>query len=153
MKGKVLAINISIEKGTMKEPIRVGKIIPDFGIENDAHGGDWHRQISLLDMKSIKKMEAKGLDLDYGDFAENITTEGLVLHELPIGTQMKIGENVVLEVTQIGKECHHGCEIAQKVGSCVMPLEGIFAKVISGGEIEPNDTIDIIFEKENGVDK
>ena len=145
MDGKVNAVCISTEKGTKKENINEAKFIEDYGIENDAHAGKWHRQVSLLGQESIDKMIEMGLDidLDFGDFAENITTEGIVLYELPVGTTMKIGNEVVLEVTQIGKECHHGCEILKQVGKCIMPQEGIFTKVIKGGIIKTGDEINI----------
>lgn len=144
IKGKVLSINVSDKKGVVKDPIHEGIFIEDFGLENDAHGGDWHRQVSLLGIESFDKMENEGIEgLVPGIFAENITTEGLVLYELPIGTRLVIGETIQ-EVTQIGKECHTGCEISQKVGKCVMPKEGIFTKVIKGGLIKKGDIIEVI---------
>lgn len=144
LKGKVLSINISDKKGIVKQPIHEGIFIEEFGLENDAHGGDWHRQVSLLGIESFDKMENEGIEgLVPGIFAENITTEGLVLYELPIGTRLVIGETIQ-EVTQIGKECHTGCEISQKVGKCVMPKEGIFTKVIKGGLIKKGDIIEVI---------
>lgn len=141
--GKVISINISDKKGVVKEPIGSGLFIENHGLENDAHSGNWHRQVSLLAIESFDKMKAKGLELKVGDFAENITTEGIVLYELPIGTRLKIGETIQ-EVTQIGKECHSGCAISKTVGKCVMPKEGIFTKVIEGGIIKEGDTIEII---------
>ncbi len=141
MEAEVVAVCISTEKGTVKEEIERGEIVEGFGLKGDAHGGDWHRQVSLLGEESIDKMRGKGLELDYGDFAENITTRGIDLYELPLGTKLHIGEDVILEVTQIGKECHHGCEIFKKIGSCIMPLEGIFSRVIKGGEIKTGDRI------------
>lgn len=142
--GKVLEVNVSDRKGIIKTPIEVGKLKVDFGIEGDAHGGNWHRQVSLLAQESIDKMKAMGLpDLEHGDFAENITTEGLVLFELPVGTVFKMG-TAIMEVTQIGKECHKGCAIKQKVGNCIMPTEGIFAKVLHEGEVKQGDEIRII---------
>ena len=141
MKGKVLAVCRSEEKGTMKKEISSGKLVEGFGLKGDAHGGDWHRQISLLDKESIDKMRGKGYKINNGDFAENITTEGMTLYELEIGTKLFVGEEIILEVTQIGKKCHYDCEIAQKIGECVMPKEGIFAKVIKGGEIKAGDEI------------
>lgn len=138
---KVIAINISKEKGVIKTPVDMGDFQDGFGLEGDAHGGDWHRQVSLLAQESIDKMIQKGgKDLSAGVFAENITTEGIVLYQLPIGTKLQIGD-VVLEVTQIGKECHRGCEIMKTVGDCVMPREGIFAVVLEGGTIYPEDEI------------
>ena len=142
--GKVLSINRSDKKGVIKEPIGSGLFIEDYGLENDAHSGNWHRQVSLLAIESFDKMENQGIEgLVPGVFAENITTEGIVLYELPVGTRLRIGETIQ-EVTQIGKECHTGCAISQKVGKCVMPKEGIFTKVIKGGVIKEGDTIEVI---------
>lgn len=141
MKGKVIAVCRSDKKGTMKKEISSGQLIEGYGLEGDAHAGDWHRQISLLDKKSIDKMRGKGYKITNGDFAENITTEGMILYELPVGTRLKIGNDIIMEITQIGKKCHNDCEIARKIGKCVMPKEGIFAKVISGGEIKAGDKI------------
>lgn len=143
-KGKVLSINISETKGVVKNPIEEGEFIEEFGLKDDAHSGPWHRQVSLLGIESFKKMEEQGVpNLVPGIFAENITTEGLVLHELPVGTRLAIGETIH-EVTQIGKKCHTGCEISQIVGECVMPKEGIFTKVIKGGKIKADDQIEIL---------
>lgn len=142
--GKVLSINISDKKGVVKLPIKEGLFIENYGLEDDAHSGNWHRQVSLLGLESFNKMKAQGLDdLKFGDFAENITTEGIILYELPIGTKLAIGETLH-EVTQIGKECHSGCAIQQKVGKCVMPKEGIFTKVLKGGVIKEGDIIEIL---------
>lgn len=142
--GKVLAVNISEKKGVIKKPIEEGVFIEDFGLEGDAHAGKWHRQVSLLGIESFNKMKELGIEgLDHGSFAENITTEGIILHELPIGTRLRIGETIQ-EVTQIGKECHTGCAIAQQVGKCVMPKEGIFTKVIKGGVVRPGDIIEVL---------
>jgi cyclic pyranopterin phosphate synthase len=141
--GKVLSVNISDKKGVVKEQIKEGKFIENYGLEKDAHSGEWHRQVSLLGVESFEKMKAQGLDdLKYGDFAENITTEGIILYELPIGTKLSIGETLH-EVTQIGKECHTGCAIKQKVGKCVMPKEGIFTRVLKGGQIKVGDIIKV----------
>lgn len=143
---RVISVNVSTEKGTIKHPINSGKLIKNFGIENDAHGGNWHRQISLLAQESINKMIALGgVGLTPGKFAENITTEGIVLHTLAIGTHLKIGD-AIIEVTQIGKECHEHCEIYQQIGKCIMPTEGIFAKVIKEDDIKRDDRIMIINE-------
>lgn len=143
-KGKVISVNISDTKGVVKEPIEKGNFIENHGLENDAHAGDWHRQVSLLGVESFSKMKDMGMDdLKYGDFAENLTTEGIILYQLPIGTKLRIG-NTLHEVTQIGKECHKGCAIQVKVGKCVMPKEGIFTKVLEGGTIQPGDEIEII---------
>lgn len=141
--GKVLAVNISEEKGTKKTNVQSCTLLKDFGLEGDAHGGPWHRQVSLLANESVEKMKAKGLDVGYGDFAENITTEGIDLVSLPIGTEIHIGNSIVLRVTQIGKECHERCAIYYQAGDCVMPREGIFAEVVSEGEVKVGDVITI----------
>lgn len=138
---KVLAVCISLKKGEQKKEIDFGECVVDFGIKGDAHGGDWHRQISLLAKESVDEMRARGVTLENGDFAENIVTEGINLKKLPIGSRILIGDDVVLEVTQIGKECHSGCVIMQKAGKCVMPTDGIFAKVINPGKIKAEDEI------------
>jgi MOSC domain-containing protein YiiM len=121
-----------------------GVLVKDFGLEGDAHGGSGHRQVSLLARESIDKMKALGIvGLCTGKFAENITTEGIALHTLGVGTRFKVGK-AVLEISQIGKECHRGCEILKQVGKCIMPTEGIFARVIEGGEIKPGDKIEVL---------
>lgn len=141
MRGKVLAISISETKGVPKTSIPEAMMIADFGIEGDAHAGKWHRQISLLANESVDKMRAKGVEgLCTGKFAENITTEGLNLWTIPVGSKLYIGQTVH-EVSQIGKECHHGCAIKQQVGECVMPKEGIFTKVLVGGKVYVGDEI------------
>lgn len=141
---KIVAVSVSREKGTVKTPVDEAVFIENYGIEGDAHAGDWHRQVSLLADESIEKVRQTGLvTLSPGRFAENLTTVGIELHTLPIGQQMRIGE-VVLEVTQIGKECHHGCEIKQLVGDCVMPREGIFAKVVKGGTVKAGEVVELL---------
>jgi cyclic pyranopterin phosphate synthase len=141
---KIVAVNISEKKGVIKKPVDQIKLIEDFGIEGDAHAGKWHRQVSLLGVESIDKMKRAGIeDLSFGVFAENITTEGIDLYSLPIGTKLRVGE-AVLEVTQIGKDCHGGCEIRRKVGDCVMPREGIFSRVVKGGIVKPGDDIELV---------
>jgi len=142
--GRIVAVSLSPKKGIKKTNILLGNLIENHGLENDAHAGDWHRQVSLLAMESISKIREKGLDVHPGDFAENITTEGLRLWELPVGTRLKLGENALVEVTQIGKECHDRCAIFKQVGDCVMPREGIFVKVLKGGAIKPSDRINVI---------
>lgn len=145
-KAYVVAVNVSEKKGTIKKPVEVGKFIKDFGIENDAHAGNWHRQVSLLAEESIDLMIKEGAkNLSPGKFAENITTSGIELYTLPIGTKLKIGETVQ-EVTQIGKTCHTGCEISKEVGSCVMPKQGIFTKVLVGGNVKKGDLIEVVYE-------
>jgi MOSC domain-containing protein YiiM len=145
--GKIVAVSISDRKGEKKHNIDQARLILDHGLDQDAHAGDWHRQVSLLDMQSIARIREKGLDVDPGNFAENITTDGLRLWELPIGTCLRLGEQVVVEVTQIGKECHNRCAIFHQVGDCVMPREGIFAKVLQEGTIRPGDTIAVLDQK------
>lgn len=140
-RGKVLAVNISKEKGTKKTNVHCCVLLKDFGLEGDAHGGPWHRQVSLLANESIEKMRAKGFNVSYGDFAENITTQGIDLVNLPLGTRIRIGDHVILRVTQIGKECHERCAIYYQAGECVMPKEGIFAEVLSDGEVKTGDEI------------
>jgi len=142
--GKILAVCISEHKGERKKNIGQGVLIENNGLEGDAHAGDWHRQVSLLAIESIKKMQEKGLDVGPGDFAENLTTEGIDLVSLPIGTKLKIGEQAVGEVTQIGKECHSRCAIYYQSGDCVMPREGIFIRVLKGGPVKVNDSIEVI---------
>ncbi len=131
---KILSINISRKKGEQKTPVDEAELKVDHGIVGDAHAGDWHRQISMLADEDVESMRGQGIELNYGDFAENITTKGIDLATLPVGTRLNLGECEV-EVTQIGKECHHGCAIYQAVGDCVMPRKGIFVKVIKGGVI------------------
>lgn len=144
MDGRVTAINISEKKGIPKDTIPEGEFVVDFGLKGDAHGGNWHRQVSLLGQESIDKVTAQGIvGLCTGKFAENITTEGIVLYELPVGTKFQISD-VLFEVTQIGKECHQKCAIFKMVGDCVMPKEGIFAKVLKGGIVKAGDEIIII---------
>lgn len=141
---KIVAISISEKKGQRKHNIPEAELITDFGMKGDAHAGKWHRQISLLGIASIELMKEKGAPVAPGDFAENITVEGLVLYELPIGTKLIVGDGIELEVTQIGKECHSGCEIQKLVGSCIMPTQGIFARVIKGGMIRVGDAVQVI---------
>jgi len=140
-KGRVLAVNISEDKGTKKTNIHSCALLKDFGLKGDAHAGPWHRQVSLLANESIEKMRAMGLSVGYGDFAENVTTEGVDLVHLPIGTEIRIGNFVILRVTQIGKECHERCAIYYQAGDCVMPKEGIFAEVVTEGEVKAGDEI------------
>jgi MOSC domain-containing protein YiiM len=146
--GKVLAVNISRKKGEKKNNIFCGLFLENLGLENDAHAEAGIRQVSLLAKNSIEKIRAKGLDVNYGDFAENLTIEGIDLPSLPVGTQLKVGRQVLLEVSQIGKVCHNRCNIFYTVGDCVMPTEGIFAKVLAGGEIKVDDRIEIINAKQ-----
>ena len=142
---KIISINISPKKGMRKKSVDSALLKDNYGIDNDAHASEkWHRQVSLLATESIKKMQDKGLDVGPGDFAENITTVGVNLPVLPIGTKMIFGEDIELEVTQIGKLCHNRCAIYEQAGDCVMPREGIFVKVIKGGTIKVGDEIKVI---------
>lgn len=142
----VISINISQTKGVVKNPIPFGEFEEEVGLKGDAHSGAWHRMVSLLAIESYDAMAHKGSgDLPIGSFAENLTTSGITLHRLPVGTRLTIGETLH-EVTQIGKECHTGCAIRQTVGDCVMPKEGIFTKVIRGGRILPGDPITLADE-------
>jgi len=138
--GKVVAVCISENKGERKTPVNEVLLKENFGIIGDAHAGDWHRQVSLLASESIDKMRSKGLELHSGDFAENITTSGIDLLILPIGSRLQVGE-AMLEVTQIGKECHTRCAIYYQAGDCVMPKEGIFARVVTSGLVKPGDEV------------
>ncbi len=140
MTGKIRAVCISSQKGERKTPVPSVELRPDHGIVGDAHAGDWHRQVSLLAQESIDKMLQLGLDVSAGDFAENLTTEGINLLALAIGDTIQVGETL-LEITQIGKECHTRCAIFYQAGDCVMPKEGIFAKVLKGGTIVPGNVI------------
>ncbi len=130
----IVSINISTATGVRKDSIQEAELVVDHGIQGDAHAKSWHRQISLLATEDVDSMRGKGIELDPGIFAENITTKGVNLSSLPVGTKLFIGD-AELVVTQIGKECHHGCAIYQTVGDCVMPRKGIFAKVVKGGTI------------------
>jgi len=143
MTAEVIAVCISKNKGERKTPVESVELRQEHGIVGDGHAGDWHRQVSLLAQESIEKMQRMGLDVDSGDFAENITTRGIDLPSLPIGTRMTVGD-VLLEVTQIGKECHTRCAIYHQAGDCVMPKEGIFTRVLHGGLVKPGDRIEVV---------
>lgn len=140
---RVLAVCISTRKGEKKRPVEAIRLKIDHGIVGDAHAGNWHRQISLLANESVDKMRDRGLTLSAGDFAENILTEGVTLRTLPVGTRLRVGE-ALLEITQIGKECHSDCEIKKKVGVCVMPAEGVFAIVKEEGTVQAGDNIEVM---------
>lgn len=144
--GKVISTNISEIRGIQKYNVGKVKLVEDYGIENDAHAGKWHRQVSLLSHEKIEAFRARGAEVKDGAFGENIVVSGIDFKSLPVGTRFKCND-VVLEMTQIGKECHHGCEIFQKMGDCIMPREGVFAKIIHGGEIAVGDDM-IILENE-----
>ncbi len=142
-KGTVLAVCTSERKGTRKPNVHRAELRPDWGIVGDAHAANWHRQVSLLAWESIEKMRAQGLNVNVGSFAENITTQGLSLVDLPVGTRLSLGEALV-EVTQIGKVCHERCAVYYQAGDCVMPREGIFVKVHQGGQIRVGDAIEVL---------
>ena len=142
MAGQVVAVCISKNKGERKTPVAAIELRENHGVIGDAHAGEWHRQVSLLASESIDKMRALGLDVTNGDFAENITTIGIDLVSLPVGTQLHLGDALV-EVTQIGKECHTRCAIYYQAGDCVMPKEGIFVKVLQGGAVVPGSQISL----------
>lgn len=145
----IVSVNRSTQKGTIKLPVLELYLLADEGAEGDAHAGHWHRQLSLLAEESIESMRDLGVEgLTPGIFAENITTKGLCLHTLPVGTRLQLGACVV-EITQIGKECHKGCEIFKRVGRCVMPTEGVFARVLIGGFVRAGDPIRIIQQEES----
>lgn len=151
VKGRVKTVSVSRKKGVKKTNVEQVRMMVDYGIERDAHAGKWHRQVSMLAMESILKIRKKGIDVNPGDFAENITTEGIEIYGLPVGTRMKLGETILVEVTQIGKECHNRCAIFHAVGDCVMPREGIFVRVLQGGVVRPGDGINVL--KGHVIDK
>jgi len=139
---KVIAVCSSEKKGTKKATIAEGVLKEDYGLVGDAHADCCtHRQVSLLAIESIDKMRGLGFDVNPGDFAENLTTEGIELVSVPVGTQVRVGDDVILEITQIGKECHSGCAIFRQIGKCIMPREGVFAKVIQGGSVKAGNQI------------
>jgi MOSC domain-containing protein YiiM len=141
---KVVSINTSKHKGTRKERVDQVEALKDHGLNGDAHAGPWHRQISFLASESIESVRQKGLKVASGDFAENITTSGVDWKQIPIGCRLQLGENVIVEITQIGKECHKKCAIYYQAGDCIMPREGIFGRVIEGGLIRIDDRIRIL---------
>jgi molybdopterin adenylyltransferase len=149
--GRIDAVSFSERKGEKKSNMERGRLVAGRGLEGDAHAGDWHRQVSLLAMESIAKIRERGLAVNPGDFAENITTSGIRLWELTPGTRLGLGKRVLLEVTQIGKECHSRCAIFHQVGDCVMPREGIFARVLRGGMIRPGDAVRVLPSEEAEV--
>jgi MOSC domain-containing protein YiiM len=142
--GTIVAVCTSKKKGTRKKNVGAGELKVDWGIIGDAHADDWHRQVSLLAMESIEKMRALGLNVGPGSFAENLTTQGVDLLALPIGSQVRVGDECILEITQHGKICHDRCAIYYQVGDCVMPREGIFAKVIKGGKVKVGDAVETL---------
>ena len=148
IKGKIRAISVSEKRNTQKVNVPKAKLDADFGIVGDAHAGNWHRQVSLLAVESIDKMLAKGAKVSPGDFAENITTEGIDLLSLFVGSRLKLGQSVELEITQFGKKCHDRCEIFEQVGDCIMPREGVFARVTRPGSINVGDVIEVVTDND-----
>jgi MOSC domain-containing protein YiiM len=144
---KIASIAISKKKGTRKVQVEEASLIQDHGLEGDAHAGPWHRQVSFLSAESIEKAREQGLDVSFGDFAENIATKGIDWKSLPVGTRLNLGESALVEITQIGKECHHKCAIYYLAGDCIMPREGIFARVLTGGTIRRGDGIRIVDDR------
>lgn len=145
-KGRIRAISISKERGTPKVNVHEAELKADFGIVGDAHAGNWLRQVSLLAVESIEKMVAEGMKVSAGDFAENITTEGIDLPALKVGSKLKIGSSVELEVAQLGKQCQGRCRVFEKMGDCIMPREGVFAKVTRPGRIRAGDAIEVFYD-------
>jgi MOSC domain-containing protein YiiM len=141
---KIVSIAVSKKKGTPKTPVEEAYLSKDHGLEGDAHAGPWHRQVSLLASESIEEARRQGLDVGFGDFAENIATTGIDWKNIPIGTRVRLGGDVIIEITQIGKECHNRCAIYYKAGDCIMPREGVFARVLIEGPIKCGDPIEII---------
>jgi len=138
---KIVSIAVSKKKGTRKVQVEEAVVIRDHGLKGDAHAGPWHRQVSFLAAEEIERSRSKGLDVTFGDFAENIATEGIDWKALPIGTRVGLGDSVIVEITQIGKECHKKCAIYYQAGDCIMPREGVFARVLEGGPIRCGDPI------------
>lgn len=141
---KIVSIAVSAKKGTPKKPVAEAYLSREHGLEGDAHAGPWHRQVSLLASESIDQARRQGLDVGFGDFAENIATVGIDWKTLPVGTRVRLGAQVLLEITQIGKECHNRCAIYYKAGDCIMPREGVFARVLEEGTIRCGDPVEII---------
>ncbi len=148
--GSIVAISVSAAKGTQKSNVDAAHLVKDWGIEGDAHAGNWHRQVSLLAYESVEKILAKGVNVEPGGFGENITTEQIDIPNLPIGSRVTIGQ-AELEITQIGKECHSRCAIYEAAGDCVMPREGIFAKVLRSGDIHQGDLVHVVYGEASGV--
>lgn len=142
----IVSIAISKKKGTRKTQVEEATIKMDHGLDGDAHAGPWHRQVSFLAAESIEQARAKGLDVTFGDFAENIATTGIDWQNIPIGTKVRLGDSALVEITQIGKECHNKCAIYYMAGDCIMPREGIFARVLKGGTIRCGDAVKVLEE-------
>jgi MOSC domain-containing protein YiiM len=142
---KIVSIAVSKKKGTIKKCVDQAKLIENHGIKEDAHAGDWHRQLSFLSAESIKKVSTEAFKLNFGDFAENIATAGIDWKSQPIGQRVSLGQEALVEITQIGKECHKKCAIYYRTGDCIMPKEGVFAKVLIGGIIKVGDDIALVY--------
>jgi len=138
---KIVSIATSKKKGVRKKTVDEAELVADFGIKGDAHAGKWHRQVSFLSSENIEEARQQGLDVSFGDFAENIATTGIDWKNVPVGTRVNLGKSVVVEITQIGKECHNKCAIYYQAGDCIMPKEGVFARVLEGGHIRCGDEI------------
>ncbi|MGB5986210.1 MAG: MOSC domain-containing protein [Desulfobacterales bacterium] len=138
---KIVSIALSKKKGTRKSQVERAELVPNHGLAGDGHAGQWHRQVSFLAQESIAKAQVQGLDVTFGDFAENIATTGIDWKSLPIGTQVRIGDSALVEVTQIGKQCHKPCAIYYQAGDCIFPREGVFARVLEGGTVRVGDSL------------
>lgn len=138
---KIVSIAVSQLKGIRKEQVEQATLIQGHGIKGDAHAGDWHRQVSFLAAESIEKARERGLNVRFGDFAENIALSGVKWHKLPVGRKMLLGDSALVEITQIGKKCHSKCAIYEMAGDCIMPREGVFARVLRGGRIQCGDSV------------
>lgn len=143
---KIVSISISKKKGTPKTQVNTALLIVNHGVKDDAHAGKWHRQVSFLSSENILKSRKQGLDVTFGDFAENISTSGIDWKTIPVGKKIRLGRKAVVEITQIGKICHNKCAIFYKAGDCIMPKEGVFAKVLQEGQIQCGDEIEILDE-------
>jgi MOSC domain-containing protein YiiM len=143
-RGRIVAVSVSGRKGVVKHNVDQARLLKEHGLEGDAHAEGGIRQVSLLALESIDKMRAAGAQVNPGDFAENLTTEGLEVCALPVGTRLRVGSEVEVEVTQIGKACHKGCAIRELVGDCIMPREGIFVRVLKEGLVKPGDVIEVL---------
>ena len=143
---KIVSIAISKKKGTTKSQVDEASLIQDYGLEGDAHAGPWYRQVSFLAAESIEKARKQGLGVTFGDFAENIATKGIDWKKMPVGTIVQLGDSAVVEITQIGKECHSKCAIYYMAGDCIMPREGIFGRVLKGGEVRCGAPVHILHE-------
>jgi len=147
---KIISIAISKKKGTVKKTVPEAELKEGHGLSGDAHAGPWHRQVSFLARESIETMRSAGCDVTFGDFAENIATEGIDWPSIPVGTKIELGDRALVEITQIGKECHKKCAIYYRAGDCIMPKEGVFARVLRGGIIRIGDGLRIVSSSQRG---